>query len=162
MKTIFSLAVSSVLAFQPAFAADKNVICEAKGMSLSRMGSTPAGALAKFTFVDTTNDAGVRVLKNVVGNVKTIEIYQDYENNYLGSFKFETVTENSNYRPRRYVGYSQFKDFNAASTEGSQEDGMWGEFVLEKNTHQPKFQAHYIFKAGDHMGGTMHFTCSVQ
>ena len=41
---------------------------------------------------------------------------------------------------------------------------MWGDsFVISKKlltAEDETFDAHYVFKAGDHMGGTVDLTCS--
>lgn len=35
---------------------------------------------------------------------------------------------------------------------------MWGYLVINKDTGG-EFDAHYIFQAGDHMGGTVDYKC---
>ncbi|MCY4644356.1 MAG: hypothetical protein OXB88_07020 [Bacteriovoracales bacterium] len=72
---------------------------------------------------------------------------------YRGDFSAVTLVENPHYRPWRYKGYSQFRELDSTGS-------MWGELVVERKTEQEKFKAHYIFKAGDHMGGTLHMTCT--
>ena len=78
---------------------------------------------------------------------------------YIGIFKIVSLAENSKYRPIKYKGYSQFQNFDATDTTDSAEDGMWGQLVLEKDMSKTAFQAHYVFQAGDHMGGTLHLIC---
>ncbi len=79
------------------------------------------------------------------------------ENSYMGFFKFDSLAHNENYRPNRYKGFTQFKEFDAVHTAG-QESGMWGALVLDLSKAD-KFEARYIFQAGDHMGGTVLMTC---
>ena len=61
------------------------------------------------------------------------------------------------YKPTKYKNHFKFEDIDAAFTAGN-EDGMWGDFILEKGFAK-EISAHYIFQAGDHMGGTVDFTC---
>ena len=64
--------------------------------------------------------------------------------------------ENPHYRPRKYKGYSQFKDIDSTL----QSEGMWGNLIIPKDTDRASFEAHYIHQQGDHYGGTLHMTCS--
>ncbi len=79
------------------------------------------------------------------------------ENSYRGYFEFDAISANSNYRPLKYKGHIQFKNFDAKYTDGL-ESGMWGSFVIEPK--EKEFKAYYIFQAGDHIGGTLQFTCA--
>ncbi|MCY4644312.1 MAG: hypothetical protein OXB88_06795 [Bacteriovoracales bacterium] len=67
-------------------------------------------------------------------------------------------TENPDYRPRKYKGYSQFGDFDGTLGD------VWGQLVIDSQTKfkakEKNFKAHYIYQAGDHYGGTLHLSCS--
>lgn len=78
---------------------------------------------------------------------------------YQAGFENVLLTENRNYNPEVYHGYSQFKRFIATRTSECDGGGMGGELLIEKNIRKRIFLAHYIFRAGDHMGGTVDFVC---
>lgn len=84
-----------------------------------------------------------KTISNVIGHVYVQTPYAEAheeistENSYMGFFQLASVSANPNYRPIRYIGHTQFKNFDAAHTAG-QEDGMWGSFVVDLNT-APKF-----------------------
>lgn len=102
---------------------------------------------------------GLRTIREIEGRIQIADITGDMDNAYKGRFAIQKLTENPNYRPRKYKNYSQFEDFDATDTDGSAERGMWGTLLLEKSLDQGRAQARYIFQAGDHMGGTVHFDC---
>jgi hypothetical protein len=166
MKNLFTLAVVSYSVYSvTAFAAkieEVPIHCWAEGPSLSSQGSRDLiKTFSHFSFYETRDKNGLRVLIKIKGSIKTAN--EDYQGSYIGTFDLPSKLENSNYKPQKYTGYSQFPNFDATSTEGSLENGMWGQFLLEKD-YQDKdiFQAHYIFQAGDHMGGTLHLECKVE
>lgn len=144
-----------------AFGADKSIECHAHGKVVSNNGGGLVNGTANFTFTETSKD-GLRVLKNVEGRFSSANGVGDTEEDYIGTFKIKSLAENPKYKPRRYVGFSQFPKFDATDTDSSQEPGMWGQLVLEKDTDQATFAAHYIFQAGDHMGGTLHLSCTTK
>jgi hypothetical protein len=90
-----------------------------------------------------------RVLRKAFGHIKAED--------YYGIFSFDKISNNSSYKPTKYKDSVQFKDFDAIQT--SSNEGMWGELVISKELPQKEFVAHYIFKAGDHLGGTVDFSC---
>jgi hypothetical protein len=104
-------------------------------------------------------------LKNIVGHIFVKSPYEsekeEYttEDSYLGFFKIDSLKSNSEYRPNKYKGYAQFREFNATHTAGL-EDGMWGYFVLDVSSKDQKVKGAYVFQAGDHMGGTILVNCS--
>lgn len=140
----------------------KKIKCEADGPTLSQSDSELRMAKADLSFNDMKDAEGLRILKNIRGTVmvtaSTKAEFGDGELNretadYVEDFSIETLSENPKYKPTRYKGFSQFKDFDASD--------MWGSFILDKDTNQDSFEAHYIFQAGDHMGGTLHMSCEV-
>ncbi|MBC7429712.1 MAG: hypothetical protein H7336_13935 [Bacteriovorax sp.] len=83
------------------------------------------------------------------------------ENSYMGFFQATSLVATPDYRPFVYKGWTQFKGFNAVHTARS-ETGMWGDFVLNLKgslKKDNKFEARYIFQAGEHMGGTILLKC---
>lgn len=86
-------------------------------------------------------------------NLRTEEI-----SNYTGVFS-GSFPNNPAYRPRVYTDHYQFRDFDAAVTSRWDGGGMNGEFVVEKRISEDRLQAHYIFQAGDHIGGTVDMEC---
>jgi len=103
------------------------------------------------------------VLTKIVGHIFIKGPYDDSvvfdtENTYMGFFKIDSLTANGDYGPRKYIGYAQFNDFDAAHTVGL-EDGMFGYLAVDVTSNKKEFQAFYVFQAGDHMGGTALFNC---
>lgn len=103
------------------------------------------------------------VLSKLVGHVFVKSPYDvspgfDTENSYMGFFKTEVLSANGDYRPRKYQGFAQFNNFDAAHTVG-QEDGMFGYLAVDVTSGKKEFSAFYVFQAGDHMGGTVLFSC---
>ena len=141
-------------------------LCTAREKNLRQNGERlPVDARLYFNVRQ--NAEGVEKLVNLVGHVAANNGYGDADDTcatYYGVFNIKEALENTKYRPRRYKGYSQFQNINATATAGN-EDGMWGELVIQndrENTNRnskKSFKAHYIFQAGDHMGGTIDFTC---
>jgi hypothetical protein len=164
MKLSLNIVVIGALAIcgTQAFAAEKVIECSAHGKSFSNNGGGLLPAKAELSFAETKSASGLRVLRNIEGSVRVAEIGGSLADGYVGNFKIASLTENARYNPRKYKGFSDFQSFDATDTNGSAEDGMWGDLVLDKNTSQAQFEAHYIFKAGDHMGGTLHLNCKVR
>lgn len=167
MKFIFGF-IFSLSVLPPVANAATDIHCFAKG---NRAGGNDAGPF----MVDVSlrlNIAYDRTAKGHVvnggGELKVASPFEELkspeelneDNAYIGVFRIVNSPENTNYRPRRYKGFMQFPDFDAAETKG-RESGMWGSFLLQRiYKTAPRFQAKYIFQAGDHMGGTVHLTCT--
>ncbi len=83
------------------------------------------------------------------------------DNSYRGFFKLAKIEANPEYRPTKYKGFAQFQGVNAFETTGL-ESGMWGQLLVDVSSNEKKIAAKYVFQAGDHMGGTVHFTCVAQ
>lgn len=158
---LFLLSMSFI-ASAHASAGAVEIECEASGKSLSQSGGALLNAVADLTFELHRDSQGLRSIREFKGRVTTSPELKDNYGSYVGYFDIPVVYENVDYNPTRYDGYSQFKEIDTWVNPGSAESGMWGEFVLEKNIRQPIFKAHYIFKAGDHMGGTLHLNCRIQ
>ncbi|MEY4631020.1 MAG: hypothetical protein RIQ81_1140 [Pseudomonadota bacterium] len=141
------------------FAANNRVVCVADGNTLGREGLGLTEAVANFEFVDTKDTKGRRVLRDFRGEVVTDPANERHEGSYIGRFKIDEAVEDVTYRPRVYIGFSQFEGIEAVDTEGSAEAGMDGVFLLEKDTSRPHFAAKFLMKAGSHMGGTLHLGC---
>ncbi len=86
--------------------------------------------------------------------------YSDPETVYQGYFKIKSMINDTNYNPRKYKNAKVYRNVNAYKTSGA-EQGMWGDLILSKptRTNGADLEAHYVFKAGDHMGGTIHMSC---
>ena len=80
---------------------------------------------------------------------------------YMGYFQIPTLSANADYRPNKYEGYAQFKNFNATQTTG-EESGMWGYLAIDVTGRSEKLNAVYVFQAGDHMGGTVLLECEIE
>ncbi|MCB0366456.1 MAG: hypothetical protein H6624_07650 [Bdellovibrionaceae bacterium] len=108
-------------------------------------------------FLDVVKKDGKIYLEEFGGNV--------YSNGYYGIFHGKDLAEKPFQRASKYKNHYRFQDFDAAFTAGA-ESGMWGYLVVNKDIHNMRdggvkeVDAHYIFQAGDHMGGTVDFVCS--
>ena len=137
-----------------AIAANKTIECSASGKSLAKNGEGMTKAKGTFTFTESQDGNGKKVLKDIKGKVETFDNGDD-EVIYSGNFNIPSLAENPKYKPVKYKNASQFKDFNDTSASGD----MWGALVLEDHSSSTTFKAHYIFQAGDHEGGTLHMSC---
>jgi hypothetical protein len=105
---------------------------------------------------------------NVVGHLFVKSPYEknkdkniEVENSYIAFFKFDTLYAYSDYKPHKFIGFAQFNHFDAIHTSG-QEGGMFGYLAINVTPNIKEFEAFYVFKAGDHMGGTSIFTCKAR
>lgn len=153
------VAFATFSTFASAAEPGQRVVCYASGEALAQQGGQVMEASASFEFTVLKNSAGLRVIKNLKGEVITDPRHLEFDASWIGRFDIPKLVENKDYRPRRYHGFSQFREVDAVDTEGSAEDGMWGTFLLEKDLSGEHIRAKYIFQAGDHMGGTLHLGC---
>jgi hypothetical protein len=152
-----SLILGLLLATSAAAADYKgSYVCLAKGESL-RQHSATYNADGRIHFTK-YQDGEKTLFKNVVGHLSA-GYDEAIEYSYYGVFKFEQAEANAKYRGRTYKQHDQIKDFDATATSNNDGGGMWGYLVINKDTSTPTFDAHYVFQAGDHMGGTVDFTC---
>ncbi len=79
--------------------------------------------------------------------------------NYTGVFSGNFKNHEA-YRPSVYTNHFKFNDFDAKVTSRHDGGGMWGYLVVKKDNTSDKIDAHYVFQAGDHIGGTIDMTCS--
>ncbi len=79
--------------------------------------------------------------------------------NYTGVFNGD-FKNHEGYRPSVYTNHFKFNEFNAKVTSRHDGGGMWGYLVIKKDNTSDKIDAHYVFQAGDHIGGTIDMTCS--
>ena len=153
MKTVIALLLASTAVF----AGEKTTIeCSKHG----RNGGQPAFAKVDLIFdvsVDGRND--LRVISDLRGEIRAAGSRLDLasEDAYVGVFEVKHVAENPEYRPIKYKNSSQFKGIDAKETRGA-ESGMWGHLIVPRDT-RGEFESHYVFQAGDHMGGTIHMSC---
>jgi hypothetical protein len=114
-------------------------------------------------YFDLEREEKVAKISNLVGHVFIKSPYEkdkniDIENSYMAFFKFDELYADKEYKPRKYTGFSKFEHFDAVYTTG-QDHGMFGYLALEMTPKKKVIEAFYVFKAGDHMGGTVLFTC---
>ena len=152
-----SLLLLSILALSQSLYAE-SVTCRAE--KTIKNGFSDMKTDAELTF---DLNRATKTISNVLGHIYVQNPYAEAheeistENSYMGFFQITSTTANPNYRPLRYKKFTQFKNFDATHTAG-EESGMWGTLVIDL-TSTPKFEARYIFQAGDHMGGTVLFNC---
>jgi hypothetical protein len=152
-----SLLLLTTLLLSSQVFANEQVTC--RGSQAIQGGQSNLSADAEITF---NLDRAEKALTNFLGHIFVKSPFDEgntisTENSYMGFFSIDSLSANPNYRPMRYKGFTQFAGVNATHTTG-QEDGMWGEFVMDLRAGS-KFEAKYIFKAGDHMGGVVFFNC---
>lgn len=103
-------------------------------------------------------------LREFIGDLTLANNYSgkhgEFDNeSYYGNFALSKIMNVKNYRPRVYLGHIKFADINANGTINS-EGGMWGSFMLDmREGFADTIEAHYVFQAGDHRGGTVDFLC---
>jgi hypothetical protein len=162
-RVFFGVVSFVAFATFPVFASaaepGQRIVCYASGESPGQQGGQMMEASASFEFTVFKNSQGLRVLKNLKGEVITDPRHLEFDASWIGRFEIPELAENPDYRPRRYHGFSQFREVDATDTEGSAESGMWGVFLLEKDLSDEHIEAKYIFQASDHMGGTLHLGC---
>jgi hypothetical protein len=167
MRSSSLFLLLGVLVFSWSAQANLSVVCTAKGKKTASSGQmllTDARVEFDVQDFDASTDK-VMTIQGVRGEIKvgaidTEALPLDNDNAYVGVFNFEELKSNPKYKPTTYRNMVQFKDFDAEKTTGL-EDGMWGNFLIDKNLGDG-CEAKYVFQAGDHMGGTVHLTCSVQ
>ncbi len=105
---------------------------------------------------DIFQQAQEKSLRNLIGHVYLTQPHLDQlAEGYYSLFQFKEILQNKNYRPRIYLDHIQFAQFNSAKSNSHDGGGMWGSFILKNDFSQ----AHYVFKAGDHIGGTLDYKC---
>ncbi len=152
------LTFSSLSAFS-----NGKIVCTSEGNNLFKKGSirpVKENVTASLSFIETEGLAGKRRIENIEGFVRTNP--EDEQNSHVGIFKIRSLDENPSYRTTKYKNCSQFPHLDATDTNGSTEGAMDGNLLLEKKTNRESFKAYYIFKSGEHMGGTIRFTCTLQ
>ena len=164
MKQIILLALGLILSIG---ASATEITCIAKGKS--GVGGNDSGPFTSDSRLDIKigeNQETKALQMQAKGTIKVANEWEKVEpeqltpeNAYIGLFDSDVISEVSNAKARKYKDYVRF-GINANETTG-QEDGMWGYLVISKKfATADTFDAAYVFQAGDHMGGTLHFTCS--
>jgi hypothetical protein len=127
--------------------------CEPTGF---RAGDGTAEENSALLWLDVVRKNGELHLESYGGHI--------YAYGYYGLFHGKDLKEVPYVRATTYKNHYRFKDFDAVFT-GGLESGMWGYLVINKSVDQFRaggvktLDAHYVFQAGDHMGGTIDFSC---
>lgn len=140
--------------------AEETVVCKANKTFQTGGEKLPTNSEFIFTLERNGSDSEIKSLKGHLFVSYMADETLSMDNSYMGFFKIDNIKANPKYRPRKYIGFIQFKDVNAIHTTGN-ESGMWGDLVLDIRT-PGKIEARYIFQAGDHMGGTTFFECKTR
>jgi hypothetical protein len=123
----------------------------------------PSDGVLKFSYYTNQNQAELRGVVGFISTNCTFNLeYSGMEQvitNYTGVFQGEFKNDAS-YRPIVYTQHYKFSDFDAAVTSRWDGGGMWGYFVINKANGEDELAAHYVFQAGDHIGGTIDLNCS--
>lgn len=149
-----AIALAALLTTSLSFAADYkgSYICLAKEMR-QQGGSYSADGRIHFVKYE---EEGKTLYKSIVGHL-SVGYEDEPEYSYYGVFNFDQKEADTSYRGRTYKNHDKI-DFSAVATNGNDGGGMWGYLVINKTT-EDEFDAHYVFQAGDHMGGTVDYTC---
>lgn len=150
MKNVF-VAAALFCVSSAALADFKLYTCTASTLR-NDQGRTPVHSVLYF---DLRKEASGLSLEEIVGH---IQVGADAADAYYNIFNIKKLAEDTKYAPKKYKGYARFNDLNSEKSSSSSEEGMWGELVVEK-TFADKISAHYILKAGDHLGGTIDYSC---
>lgn len=147
--------------------------CSAGGHSIRRYGvgegGTKVQSILQFDLSYASNGRPV-VIKETVGHVAVAayptekEVGERVEFDYYASFNGLEIEDTPSQRASTYKSdqFLRFRGFNASYTSRSDGGGMWGYLVVEKDAQFQEsgaFAAHYVFQAGDHMGGTIDYSC---
>ena len=146
---------------QSVLAGGIELLCKAQGASaVSSSMEQQVEVKAELKFKLSEQADGLRVIKDLRGEIMLGAEQQATGESYIGKFEDESAVENAKYRPRVYKGFSQFKNINAVVATGSQTAAMVGTLLVEKDVEKEQIKAHYLFQAGDSIGGVLHLTCS--
>jgi hypothetical protein len=112
----------------------------------------------QFTYRASGDTAAMIGLKGFMTVNYDFNIEKSEINNYLGVFegKFENKVD---YKGRVYKNHYKFENFDATITSNWDGGGMFGYLALSKDHGEKKIDAHYVFQAGDHIGGTIDMDC---
>lgn len=105
------------------------------------------------------------VKATIFGHVNVGMDSTESASDYYSVFNAIEKHANPNYRPRVYKNHIQFKNLESVSSSDVDGGYMWGDFIISKKVLLDSFsaesiQAHYVFKSGDHLGGTIDYTCT--
>ena len=162
MKNVI-LVLSAGLFVSMAYASTE-IECISKGKTTANLGQMlPTNS--ELTFVvapfNVKKDTIMKIL-DVRGTFRVgredgeVETMND-ENSFVGEFSIDSLESNPSYHPHKYKNMLQFQNFNASNPTGA-EDEMMGQLLIDKRLGK-RFDANYLFLAGERMGGTMHFSC---
>lgn len=159
MKTIIA---SLIVVLSISAEASTKVICRSEKTVQAGFSNIATDGEISFEIERRENQS---VIHNVLGHIFVKSPYEqsavfNTENSYMAFFKTDKLIANESYNPRKYIGFAQFNNFDAAHTTGL-EDGMFGYMAIDVTPNKKEFAAFYVFQAGDHMGGTALFSCSV-
>lgn len=160
MRNFLILSCIFMLLSLPAMAGPRLAVSCAK---YGRNGQ-PAYAKVSLAFeiaIDGRNDE--RTIYDLRGEVRAALDKAELDSEgggYIGGFSIPRVSEDPAYKPVKYKNSSKFPGVDAKETRGL-ESGMWGYLVVPRDV-RGTFESHYIFQAGDHMGGTIHMSCRAQ
>lgn len=173
MNTLFrisTLAVLIIVSFAQGGVVYDKAQCSAYGHMLRSQGSSNTDYLVNSRFAinlqyDEQKDMAKASYLGFIEIETSVEKGQTRieEADYYSLFRKSGHLSSKSKRARAYPDshYFRFRNFNAASTSSGDGGGMWGYFVISKKVLQKgaAFDAHYVFQAGDHMGGTVDFQC---
>jgi len=149
---IFLLGFSSL-----GFSAQSNkYYCDVQGARQN--GALIADGVVRFTY---STDGESSKLFDVIGyltvnykfNVSEPEI-KNYIGVFLGAFE-----NKKSYRGQVYKNHHKFENFDAELTSQYDGGGMFGYLTVNKNNGKGHIDAHYVFQAGDNIGGTFDLKC---
>lgn len=159
-----------VMAFASNFSQGKSIECWANGNRLRQTsgGGDHVVSSRVYLVLEKVEESATITLSRYHGHLAISDGSQstmDQASAYYGVFLGEMKPFSLSPRARRYkdADYFRIRDFSADGMTRSDGGDMSGEFVLSKKflENDEEFDAHYIFQAGDHMGGTVDYDCGL-
>lgn len=168
MRPVFFLTMFLGLVFAAnAFASEADCVAIGKKtVGGNNTGAFVSNSRVVLHFKESSNPLEMKV----TGTIKSFYGEEDIEPDdltddlgaYIGNFDTEFIAEDKGYRPQKYKDYHKFD--GVESIEDPQRpwaDSYYGYMaVSDRFKSSKKFHVAYIFTAGDHFGGVLHFTCS--
>jgi hypothetical protein len=127
------------------------------------------GIDSRLEFVVDQNKEGLYVLTEYGGHLAIYDNPDDLKAGRPASlyavFQGKSLPQNPNFVAHKYKNHMQFPKFNDAVDFGG-ESGVWGSLVVNsgliENGGGKMYDAHYVFQAGDHRGGTIDYSCQAR
>ena len=150
------------------------VQCWAEGNSFRVNGfAEDSNLVSARLFLNLNSEGEGKILKNLYGHVSGAKFVDGLpriaEVDFYSQFNAKDLANSLSPRARKYkdADYWRFNDLTDSSSSSHDGGGMWATLVVSKKIDSAevrngeRFPAHLIFQHGDHTGGTLDLTCSM-